>query len=87
MKPEIKVSERKIKIVKEISELIKNKRTVLIASIKNLPASQFQEISKKLRGKANVKVPKKNLMLRAIDNSDNEKFKENRDFVFRFRFI
>lgn len=54
-----KVPAYKIKTVKELSDLIKNKRTVLVASIKNIPGSQFQEISKKLRGKARVKVPKK----------------------------
>ena len=61
------IPERKIKDVKEISELVKNKKTVLIASIKNLPASQYQEIGKKLRGKAIIKVPKKNILFR--DNS------------------
>jgi large subunit ribosomal protein L10 len=66
------IPEKKINTVKEISDLIKNRKTVLIASIKNLPASQFQEISKKLRGKAIVKVPKKNLMFRAIDESKNK---------------
>ena len=71
-----KVSEKNVSTVKEFSDLIKNKRTILIASIKNLPASQFQEISKKLRGKTLVKVPKKNLIFRAINNSKNEKVKE-----------
>ena len=73
------IPERKLKTVKELVDLIKNKKTVLIASIKNLPASQFQEIGKKLRGKAIVKVPKKNLIFRAIDESGNtnaEKIKE-----------
>lgn len=71
-----KVSEKNVSAVKEFSDLIKNKRTILIASIKNLPASQFQEISKKLRGKTLVKVPKKNLILRAINDSKNEKIRE-----------
>ena len=66
------VSEEKKKIVRELSDLIKNKRTILIASIKNIPGSQFQEIVKKLRGKAIVKVPKKNLIFRAIDDSGKE---------------
>ena len=72
------VSEAKTNIVRELSELIKNKKTILIASIKNIPASQFQEISKKLRGKAIVKVPKKNLIFRALDNSGDviKKLKE-----------
>ena len=47
----------------------------MIASIKNLPASQYQEIGKKLRGKALIKVPKRNLFFRAIDNSKDEAVK------------
>src|SRR4030042_309645 len=70
------VSEVKKKTVKELTELIKKKRTVLIASIKNIPASQFQEIVKRLRGKAIVKVPKKNLIIRVLDSSENEKIRE-----------
>jgi len=70
------VSEAKKKIVKGLSDLIKKKRTILIASIKDLPASQFQEIGKKLRGKAIIKVPKKNLIFRAIDSSGNEAVKK-----------
>jgi len=62
----------KVKIVGDLAKLVKEKKTILIASIKNIPASQFQEISKKLRGKAIVKVPKKNLIFRALDSSGNE---------------
>ena len=75
------VSEEKKKIVEELSDLIKNKRTVLIASIKNIPGSQFQEIVKKLRGKAIVKVPKKNLIFRAIDNSGKEAEKKLKEQI------
>ena len=67
------IPSRKTDSVKELSNLIKEKKTILIASIKNLPASQFQEISKSLRGKAIVKVPKKNLIFRAIEESDISK--------------
>ncbi len=70
------VSPAKKETVKELTNLIKEKRTILIASIKNIPASQFQEISKKLRGKAIVKVPKKNLIFRALDSSEDGKLKE-----------
>lgn len=73
--------EKKVNAVKEISDLIKDKNTILIASIKNLPASQFQAISKKLRSKAVVKVPKKSLMLRAIDQSKNEELKKLKEEV------
>lgn len=75
------VSDAKKKLVKELSELIKNKKTILIASIKNLPASQFQEIGKKLRSKAIIKVPKKNLIFKAIDSSGNEEVKKLREQI------
>jgi len=83
------VSPVKKETVKELANLIKEKRTILIASIKNIPASQFQEISKKLRGKAIVKVPKKNLIMRALESSEDgklkkieEKIKENVAILF-----
>ncbi len=66
------VSEAKKKRVAELSDLIKNNKTILVASIKNIPASQFQEIVKKLRGKALVTVPKKSLIFRAINASSSE---------------
>lgn len=70
------ISEEKKTVVKELVDLIKEKKTILIASIKNIPTSQFQEITKKLRGKAVVKVPKKNLILRAVENSGDESLKK-----------
>jgi ribosomal protein L10 len=75
------VPEGKKKVVEELSELIKNSKTILIASIKGLPASQFQEIGKKLRGKAIVKVPKKNLIFRTLDNSGNEEIKKLKEQI------
>ncbi len=70
------VSDEKKEIVSELTNLAKDKKTILIASIKNIPGSQFQEIVKKLRGKAIVKVPKKNLIFRAIDSADGESKEE-----------
>jgi large subunit ribosomal protein L10 len=70
------VSEKKKKAVLELSKLLKEKKTFLIASIKNIPGSQFQEIVKKLRGKAVVKVPKKNIIIKALDSSKDEKLKK-----------
>jgi large subunit ribosomal protein L10 len=71
----------KIKAVDEISELLKKNKTVLIASIKNLPASQFQEISKSLRGKAVVKVPKKSISLRAIEKIEEGAIMSLKDHI------
>jgi large subunit ribosomal protein L10 len=70
------IPEKKLNEVKELSELLKNQKTILIASIKNLPASQFQDISKKLRGKAIIKMPKKNLIFRAIENLKDSNLEE-----------
>lgn len=75
------VSERKKKAVTELSKLLKEKKTFLIASIKNIPGSQFQEIVKKLRGKAVVKVPKKNLILKALDSSKDKEIKQVREKI------
>jgi large subunit ribosomal protein L10 len=82
------VTDRKKKAVKELIDLIKTKN-ILIASIKNIPASQLQEITKKLRGKAIVKIPKRNLIFKAINDSGEvsakaieEKIKENVAILF-----
>jgi len=79
----------KLKIVKELIELIESNKTILVASIDSLPAAKFQEIGKKMRGKAIVKVPRRNLLNRAIDGSkikDKEglkaQYKANTAFLF-----
>ena len=69
-KPKVRekeIPEYKLKLVQEIASKIKNHRTLLIASTKGLPSSQFHEIKKAIRGKAEIKVAKKNIVLRAID--------------------
>jgi len=76
-----KISSVKIKSVEDLKKLIKESKTILIASIKNLPAAKFQDIGKKLRGTAVVKVPKKKLMKRAIDESGNKGLEELKKYV------
>jgi len=63
------IPDYKKELVKLIAEKIKNSKTVLIASIKGLPASKFQIIKKKLRGKAEVFVVKKSTIMRAISEA------------------
>jgi large subunit ribosomal protein L10 len=75
------ISDEKKKAVLELVNLIKTKKTILIASIKGLPTSQFQEIGKKLRSNAVVKVPKKNLMLKAIEQSKDENVLKLKDYI------
>jgi len=61
------IPKRKIKAVEELTKLIQESRTILIADVDGIPGAQYQTISKKLRGKAIVKVPKKNLFNRALE--------------------
>ena len=75
------VPEFKKSLVEDLKKLIEKSRTVLIASIKGIPASQFQAISKKLRGKAVVKVPKKSLIMRALENSGKKELKQLEDQI------
>lgn len=63
------VSEKKINEVKRLVENFKNSRCVLIVSIKSVPSPQLQKIKKDLRGKANLKIVKKNILIRAIEES------------------
>ena len=69
---EREIPESKLKMVSEIESLIKNHKTFMVCSISSLPGKQFQEIKKKIRGIAKVKVVKKSLVLRGIENSGIE---------------
>lgn len=70
------IPKKKLTEVKTLKDLMENKKTVLVASIKDIPGSQFQEIVKKMRGKAIIKVPKKSLIYRAIDESKNKELEK-----------
>ena len=62
-----KVSERKKALVKELVTLADKNRTILISSALNIPSALFQKIRKSLRGKAEIRVVKKNLGLKALE--------------------
>jgi large subunit ribosomal protein L10 len=66
---EKEIPEYKVKLVAELASKIKSSKTVLIASTKGLPSSQFHEIKKNLRGKAEIRVAKKSLVIRAIEQT------------------
>ncbi len=68
VKEKTHIAEWKKQEVHELAELMK-KKTVMIVSIKNLPSAQFQEIKKKVRDKATIKVAKKSLIDFALDHS------------------
>jgi len=64
------ISSKKKQIVKDLAKLLE-KRTIMIVSLKGLPSSQFQEIRKKLREKAEIEVVKKNLVDFALEHAKN----------------
>lgn len=66
-KQETHVSDLKKQKVKELAEQMK-KKTVMVISIKSLPSAQFQDIKKKLRGKAKINVAKKSTVRFALDH-------------------
>lgn len=88
MKREKPIPEKKKREVKEISDLLK-KRSIIICSIKNLKDAQFQQIRKKIRNKAIIKVAKKNLIKIAIEEAKDENLKKvlnhiNSDYALIF---
>ncbi len=62
------VPEYKKKTVEALAKKIKSSKTILIVSTKGLPSSEFHKIKKNLRGKADIAVAKKSLVLRAISS-------------------
>jgi large subunit ribosomal protein L10 len=62
-----KVSENKKKEVENLKHLIKNSKAVAIAGIRGIPSPQLQDIRRKLRGKATIKVSKNSMILKAIE--------------------
>src|SRR3989338_3892715 len=70
------VSKEKKKIVQDLTNLIDSKNTIMLVSIKGLPAAQFQKIKKNLGNHAEVSVPKKRILKMAIDNSKKQEVKK-----------
>ena len=60
----------KEKDVNDLAEMIKKAKTLMVASIRGLPSKQFQDIKKAIREHAEVKVAKKNIMMRALKAAD-----------------
>jgi len=81
MKETNKISERKIRAVKELAELIDKNNTVMFCSIKSLPSQQFQKIKKELTDKAEVKVVKKSILLRALEMARKKTASGLKDYV------
>jgi len=63
------IPQKKIRALAELEKLIKESKSIVLVSIKNLPSSQFHAIKKKLRESGELRVPKKSIALRAIESS------------------
>ncbi|MGB9707861.1 MAG: 50S ribosomal protein L10 [Candidatus Pacearchaeota archaeon] len=70
---EAKVSEKKKQILRDLVNLINESNTVIIASIINISSLQFQKLKQSLKGKAIIKVVKKNLALKALEQAKAKK--------------
>jgi large subunit ribosomal protein L10 len=64
------IPKEKKKAVMYLAEKFKKAETVLVASTKSLPASQFQKIGKSLRGKAEIIMAKRSMVNRALDSTE-----------------
>lgn len=67
---ENRFSESKSRVINGLIEEIKKSKSVAVVGIERVPAKQFQQMRKSLRGKANIKVVKKSLLMRAFDESN-----------------
>jgi large subunit ribosomal protein L10 len=63
---ERQVPEKKKKTVAELAKLIESNNTVMIVSTANLSALQFLKMKGVIKGKATIKIVKKNIMLKAM---------------------
>ena len=75
------VSDIKIKAVKELAKAIEGKNTILFASIKNLPAAQFQKIKKELSKEVIIKIIKKRALKLAIEMVKNKGVHQLNDYI------
>ncbi len=73
--------EQKKKLVSLLADKMKNSKTTLIASTKNLPSSQFHSIKKNLRGIAEIMVTKKSILLRAIAATEKGSLQKLKDHI------
>jgi len=78
---ENRFSEENDRVIKELQEKVRSSKSVAIVGIGRVPAKQFQQIRKSLRGKAEIKVVKKTLFSRALDGTDLPNIKEMESYM------
>jgi len=75
------VSEEKKKKVKELRELIEKHSLIGVLNFMNMPATPLQNIRKRLRGKAIIKMWKKSLIKIAMEESKKKDIKKLLEFI------
>ena len=73
--------QKKKKEIKNLSDKMKNSKTIMVVSLKGVPSKQFQEIKKKVRKEAEVKVAKKNILKRAIDGTKEKEIEKLKEYI------
>ena len=81
MPNEREVAGWKIAEVKELEQFIDDKKVVGILDLENLPSKQLQEIRKKLRGKADIRISKSILIQKAIENLKRKDLKKLESYM------
>ncbi len=76
-----RVPEWKVREVEELLNLIKRYKVVGLADLQGLPCAQMQEIRRKLRGRAVIRVSKNTLIKRAVEKVGGM---ENRDVFIKY---
>lgn len=78
MKKELKrkVSNVKLKALKELVGMIEKHNTICVSSIENLPSKQLQKIRHMLRKDIVMKIVKKNMAIMAFEEAKKENIKE-----------
>jgi len=70
------VASWKLKATEELADKIAKSKTIGLVSINKLPSSQFQQMRKNLRGKAEIKVTKSSILRRACEKANVKGFEE-----------
>lgn len=75
------VPEKKKAKVKELVQLMDSNRTILVSSALKIPSALFQKIRKSLRGKAEIRIVKKNLGVKAIEGCKKQNIGEMKQYI------
>jgi len=75
------VKEAKVKAVEALSIKLDEAACIGVIDMHKMPSRQLQKIMKELRGKADVKMVKKSILIFAMDKSKKEGIKKLKEFV------